>query len=286
MKRIQGWYGALGTGLSLLLLVCAPVTARDGLSLSAGAEYSSGDYGGTSSIDQLYVPLTARYRSGRWGLRLTVPFLSVSAPPGTLIIDSGGMGTGTGTGMTTALGGVTGSRTGGGEVLPGAGSSTTQSGLGDVIAGATLYDVVNSAALNTAIDLTGKIKFGTADYDKGLGTGENDYAVQADAYSYLGRLTTIVEGGYRLRGDPPGYDLNNTAYGAVGGSWHMHPDLRAGLIYQASQAPIDGGSGAREATLFVTRDLSARHRFTAYVLKGFSDGSPDWGAGLLFTASL
>jgi len=272
-------------GLSLLLLVCVPATARQGPSLSAGAEYSSGDYGGSSSIDQLYVPLTARYRSGRWGLRLTVPFLSVSAPPGTLVIDGGGMGTGTGTGTITGTTTGMGSGTGGGAVLPGAGSSTTQSGLGDVIAGATLYDVVNSASLGTAVDLTGKVKFGTADYAKGLGTGETDYALQADAYTYLGRLTTILEGGYRVRGDPPGLDLNNTAYGALGGSWRLRSGLRAGLLYQLSQAPIDGGSGAREATLFVTRELSAQHRFTGYLLKGFSDGSPDWGAGLLLTAS-
>ena len=35
------------------------------------------------------------------------------------------------------------------------------------------------------IDLTGKVKFGTADENKGLGTGENDYAVQADWGSKL-----------------------------------------------------------------------------------------------------
>lgn len=275
MKVCAGYRAALAAGaIAVLMLGAAPVAARDGLSLSAGAEYTSGDYGGSSSIDQLYVPLTARYRSGRYGFRLTLPFLSVSAPPGTVIID----------GSSHAMGG--GGGTGTGTVLPGQGATSTQSGLGDIILGGTLYDALRSKALHTAVDVTGKIKFGTADYDKGLGTGENDYSLQGDAYTYLGPLTTIVEGGYRLRGSPPGLSLNDTAFGALGAAWRYSPDASIGLLYQVSQAAINGDPAPREADLFLTRKLSPRHRITGYVLTGLSDASPDWGLGISFTSYL
>ena len=59
------------------------------LRLSTGIEYSSGRYGGSDDIEELYVPFTLRAGFERIGLRLTVPWLSVTAPEDTVITDPG-----------------------------------------------------------------------------------------------------------------------------------------------------------------------------------------------------
>ena len=100
-------------------------------------------------------------------LRLTVPYLNVRAPEGTIITGPGG------------------------EPIPGEGPMTTNSGIGDVIAGITLYDVLSNRRLGFAMDLSAKVKLGTADETKGLGTGENDYTVQANFLKFLDKITLI-----------------------------------------------------------------------------------------------
>ncbi len=50
-----------------------------------GTEYTTGDYGGTSSVDEIYVPMTGSWDNGLIGLRLSVPWATVRAPEGTLI---------------------------------------------------------------------------------------------------------------------------------------------------------------------------------------------------------
>ena len=113
-------------------------------SLGVGAEYTTGDYGGDESVDEFYLPVTATVDFARVGLRLTVPFLSVRAPEFTTITGPDG------------------------QPVIGEGPTTTESGLGDVLASITVFDVLSAGGGDFALDLTGKVKFGTADVDKGL----------------------------------------------------------------------------------------------------------------------
>jgi hypothetical protein len=46
------------------------------------------------------------------------------------------------------------------------------------------------------------------------------------------------------------------------------------------QAAIDGNDPKREVSLILDHWLNDQKRISGYVLKGFSDASPDWGAGL------
>ena len=122
--------------------------------LSAGYQYTSGDYGGSQTITKTYVPVTGAYRSRSVAIRLTVPYVSVTGP-------------------ATIIGDTTG------EFALGPGG--THSGLGDVLFSGTIYDLAHSEAARLHLDLTATVKFGTAHASEGLGTGENDYAVQLDA---------------------------------------------------------------------------------------------------------
>lgn len=248
----------------LAMLQSATAAAQDDdprITLSTGVDITSGTYGGDADIDDTYVPFTATVDYGHIEYRLTVPYLSVSAPEGT-IFDPGG------------------------EPLPGSGATITESGLGDVIGSVTVYDVIYSRQLGFAMDLTGKVKFATADENKGLGTGESDYSVQADFYKFAGQFTLLGSIGYKVRGDPTGVDLNNVVMASAGGTYKFTPEVRGGLIFDYRESAIDGGDAIQELSGFVSRRFSENWRIQLFVLTGFSDSSPDWGAGLRIKRAL
>ena len=223
--------------------------------LSMGTEFTSGTYGGDVDIEDTYVPFTVVADYGNVAFRLALPYLSVSAPAGT-IFDPGG------------------------EPLPGSGAMTTESGLGDVIGSVTFFDVISSERLGIAMDLTGKVKFGTADENKGLGTGENDYTVQADLYKFVDKFTWLGSVGYKVRGDPAAVDFDNVLLASLGGVYKFTPDVKAGLFLDYRESAISGSDSIQELSAFVSRRLGEDWKIQFFALTGFTDSSPDWGAGM------
>jgi hypothetical protein len=213
---------------------------------STGIEYSSGTYGGEEDIEELYVPVTMRLDQGRWGLRLTVPYIRVN------------------------------------ETV----SMPSESGLGDVIAGVTMYDVYVNKHSDFFVDLTGRVKFGTADVEKGLGTGENDYTLQASAYKYLSYVTLQGVAGYRFRGEPEGYSLNDVALASLGGVFGPAPATSLGLFYDFRESALAGADDIHEVSGFVSHRFNDSWRMEFYVFTGFGDSSADRGGGLLVTTDL
>lgn len=134
-----------------------------GLTLSTGLDYSTGKYGSASDTEIWYLPLIGKFETGP--LKLTVPYIRITGP---------------------------GNVVGGAEDIiqlrqTGAATRHTASGLGDVVAAAS-YSVYENRPAGLLVDVTGKIKFGTADETKGLGTGENDYAIQGDVTKGFGKF--------------------------------------------------------------------------------------------------
>jgi hypothetical protein len=251
-----------------ILLAASGLTAPAGtraegarFSVDAGAEYTTGDYGGDKSVDELYLPLTATLDLDRVALHLTVPFISVRAPEMTVIDGPDG------------------------QPIVGEGPMVTSSGIGDVQAAVTVYDVLVSKGGDFALDLTGKIKFGTADADAGLGTGEQDYALQADWFRFFPRFTAMGTAGYFLRGDPAGYDLNDTFYASLGGSYALRDRLSCGAFYDYRESSVQDSDAAQELSGWVSTGIGKRGRAEFYVIAGIGDSSPDWGAGLSFRAT-
>ncbi len=228
----------------------------DGFSLTTGADYSTGKYGGTSSTDILYVPLTGAYEMDKWLFKVTVPYIMITGP--------GNVVRGVGRIKNKA-----------------AGRRTTQSGLGDVVAGVTrnLIDVTSSGTL---VDLTGKIKFGTADAGKALGTGENDYGAQIDLTQRVtAALSAFGTFGYKIIGSPSGAQLSNVFYGEAGAAVKLSEGSRLGAIFHASQAPSPVSGPERDVTAYLTQQLSERWKLQIYGDHGFANGSPDWGGGAM-----
>src|SRR6266481_206280 len=103
-----------------LLAFAQGALAADGgeLSLGVGFNYSSGEYGTSTTTEILSVPIIARYDRGPWIFKLTVPYLSISG----------------GTSVVPGIGRVTSTkprRRGGGD------SEATATGFGDIVASVT-----------------------------------------------------------------------------------------------------------------------------------------------------
>jgi hypothetical protein len=227
--------------------------------LGAGAEYTTGDYGGDESVDEFYLPITATLDLERVSFRLTVPYLSVRAPE-----------------LTT----ITGPD---GQPVVGEGPRVTESGIGDVLAAVTLFDALSSSSGDLAMDVTGKVKFGTADVDQGLGTGEQDYSLQADVYRFFEQATVMGTLGYALRGDPADYDLSDTFFASVGTSYAIADGMRIGAFFDFREASVPDSDDLQELSAWISTRLGENGRAQFYVLGGLGDSSPDWGAGLSFS---
>jgi len=246
--------------LFALLTLCNTSILADNstLKLSTGAEYITGDFGGAEPVEQLYIPVTTRYTTKRYSFRLTVPYIRLTAPTGTVQSD--------------------------GTIIPGTGPIVTESGMGDVVAGVTYRDAFNSeVASDVAIDFTAKVKFGTADADKGLGSGENDYTIQTDLYKFFDRMMLFGILGYKFRGDPPGVDLNNSLIAFVGGNYRLTPAYRTGVDLYYQEALFSGADDQVELSAFLGYNLSKTQYLRSYLIKGFGDASPDWGVGVYIT---
>jgi len=239
-----------------LFTIAAPAQAEETrkFNLGIGMFYSTGNYGGTQSTDILYVPVTGKYQSNGWTLKLTVPYLRITGPGNVL----------NGVGLT------------GNPNVP---TRSTQAGLGDVLA-AVSHKVYDGGTAGFVVNLTGKIKFGTADSSKGLGTGQNDYALQLDLSKTMGNLTPFGSIGYKVYGSPAAYTLNNVFFGSLGIDYKFSHENNGGALLTLRQKALATGFPHREALLFVNHKFDKNWKTQGYVLRGFTNGSPRLGAGV------
>lgn len=254
---------------------CAYADDTGHVTASAGFDYTSGNYGTPYSTDIWDVPFSAGYEADRWSVKLTVPWVSISGAsdviPGIGRVKNNnphGRGHGQGNGN------------GGSTPVPPPVSETTgsASGLGDIVAQAT-YGLLRDDASQFGLDLTGKVKFGTASADKGLGTGKNDYGVNLDAYKGFGAWTVFGGAGYMKYGSSEYIVLHNGWNANVGASYKMDEADTVGAYFYYRQKISDFGYAQRELTGYWNHRFGSAWRLQAYVLGGFSDGSPDWGVG-------
>lgn len=258
MRRTPLHLPLLGASLAAWLPLTA--AAEGTLTASAGIDFSSGKYGRSDHTETLYLPFALKYESDPFVLRLTVPYLVTRGPASV-----------SGRGSERFDLGRTGS------------SGREVEGLGDVVLGGTWTVVERGAWI---VDLGGKIKFGTADEQKGLGSGKNDYALQTDLYRVLGQGHTLfATAGARKMGDPAGVDLRDPLYGSLGWSYRHSPETSLGLSYDYRQKLQSAGHEVSEATLFLISKLGDGLKLQTYLVRGLSAGSPDLGGGVMLSVS-
>lgn len=227
------------------------------LSVETGASYTTGKYGGARSTSMTYVPFTAKYRVESWTLKLTVPYLRITGPASAINMLNGVNLTGTAA-----------------DAAP-----VTRSGLGDVQASATRI-AYNGGESGLVVNVTGKVKLGTASSSEGLGTGKNDYSVQSELFRVKERVTTFGTLGYRVYGSPAGYSLRNVFYGSLGGSYKLDQELQGGVLLNLGQKATATGSQRMESIFFLNRKIDEAWKAQGYVLKGYTNAVPDWGVGV------
>jgi hypothetical protein len=189
-------------------------------------------------------------------VKLTIPYIRLKGP-GNVTPDLGPIGQGTG---TTKI--------------------ETQSGLGDIVASGG-RDFYRNRQTGLILGATAKIKLGTASQAKGLGTGKNDYYLQLDATQPYGDFTPFASLGYRVVGNPSGYDLHNVYYGSIGSTYRLNPRDSIGASWDMREKINDSSSAAFELTAFYTHRIDAAWRAQAYAMTGFTDASPDFGLGAI-----
>lgn len=240
----------------LLSLACLPVRAQT-LSMSVGLDYSSGDYGGDDTTETWVIPLIAKYETGRLTLKASLPYIRTRGP---------GDVVGIGPDRVPA---------------PNAGEQTrTESGVGDLVVSAGYTLVQNSSLL---LEMIGKVKVPTADEDRGLGTGETDYSVQFDAATVVKGVTLFGTLGWKKYGDPAGTDYRDPIYASIGGGYRVVPSTFVGASYDWRDNVTRSGAEISEMTLFASHTLSTEWKIQGYLVKGFSDNSPELGGGVILT---
>ncbi len=250
-------FGVLAAMAAMPGSAFAATSAPSNFGISVGTEFSSGKYGGDRRVEDFYVPVKGWYRGDGYTLRLTVPYLSVTAPDGTLVVGPGG------------------------ELVPGDGPDITERGLGDVVLGLTVYDVWSTTDGSLALDVGGQVKFGTADETRFLGTGETDFTFQADLVKYLRGFTGLLSAGYVVRGDPDDFDLDNGFIAALGGLFGPAAGTRFGAFIEYQQAAYRFNDDRVEIAGVLGWPLG-KSQVQLSTSAGLTDSAPDWTVGLTF----
>lgn len=222
--------------------------------LTTGADYSRGDYGDTEDTEVWYVPVTGKAMYNNWTAKVTVPWLRIKGP---------GAVVGSGDGSVTSAGGA---------------AVTTEEGMGDVVA-ALMY-TFDFDEITTSLDVTGKIKFPTADEDKGLGTGETDYTLGAEVTKMIGKANVSAGLSRKFVGSNATLNLHDVWIASVGAGYKLTSDLDVGVSYDWRQS-ASNGEQPRDATLYASYKLTPKVNIQVYGVKGFSDASADAGGGLM-----
>ena len=263
------------SALALGLFSSAGLAAQ--LALGAGAEYTRGDYGTAESTSQWVVPVSAAVQAGRWQLGARVPFVSVE---GTVNSEVGGLGAHAG-----GAGAGSGSGAGSGTLRQRT-AVESQSGLGDTVLDASFTAV---KAERFELDVGAGAKLVTADRNDDLiTTGSADYFARLDAFALAGRANLTASLAWTRKGDIhvrddtgvwTSLDVDDPLAATAGASFPAGAPTRAGAELYWRQGLYAGADAATEARAFVTHRAGAlRVRF--YALAGFSDASPDFGAGV------
>jgi hypothetical protein len=87
--------------------------------------------------------------------------------------------------------------------------------------------------------------------------------------------------GYKIYNSPPGVNFDDVPYGEIGvASQKLNSEMTVGGMLDAAKSPDPAGAGRRELSVYVERKIVPGTKITVSALKGFSNGSPDFGAGI------
>jgi hypothetical protein len=246
--------------LIVILAVYHPLIAfsadTDTFKFISGIHYSTGKYGQKNSTDITSIPFIAKYEHDKFTYKVSVPWLRIV-----------GNGNVTGSDNLVVSNKTTATR-------------TSESGFGDVVTSVS-YSAIELPRSKFLLETTAKIKFGTASYSRGLGTGENDYTLQTDAYKTFDKATLMGTIGYKVLGDPNNINLNNVWYGSLGLAYKFNTENSAGAYLDLRQATSNTSTNLREYTVYHSYKINSNYKLQSYLIHGDTRSSTDWGGGMM-----
>jgi Putative MetA-pathway of phenol degradation len=266
-------YRGIAVGIALALLGATPALAENEPAvtedeyrwhLSTSFNYLKGDYGTDEDTEIMYVPFTFGVRLDRFRLNLTVPYVRQTTQ--NIVLTGGGVAAkkNRASPSTTTT------------------ESRTEDGLGDILLRAS-YIVLKERPLLPEIEPYLKIKFPTADEDRGLGTGEFDETIGVDfSKTILDRLAVYLTLAYTFIGSPSGEDFDNSFGWSIGAAYAVTPPFSIFAFLDGSTAIAPDQDNPLELRVGAEYRIIKALKLTGSVMKGLSDGSADWGvsAGL------
>jgi hypothetical protein len=238
-------------------LAALPSSAED-WKLSGSATFESGKYGTSTTIETLYVPATLKRYFDFGDFSLTVPYVMLRSNGIFTVVN------GTAFKVKKQVSQVTTT------------SHVTQnSGLGDIILAGDIY-ILKDEPFDFSV--LGKVKFPTANSNKGLGTGEFDEAVGAE----IGKALTptwrvFADTYYTFIGSPSGESLKNQFSVEAGVAHQLTRSLTVSLSYFEATPLISGNPDLREVSFNFEYAVIKEFHIFGGALAGFTKSSPDYG---------
>lgn len=223
-----------------------------------GVDFQEGDYLAGERVKVLAVRNIARLRAGRTTFSVSLPWQRMEAP-----------------GNVVGGGGVLGLPIIVDPTRPDA--REVRQGLGDLRLG---VDQSLPAVGGFELTLSGQVKLPTASAERGMGTGETDFAMGAELARSFGPLMPFVSIGFTIPGDPAAYELRNSLSAQAGVALRLGRDLRGNVSYGYAQSTSPLVPDEQQISTGLNANLSRTVSLGVYGNAGLSRGSPDVGAGV------
>jgi hypothetical protein len=237
------------------------------IELSTGSEYSSGDFGGNLKTSVWYTPFSARIATGNWSFRVTVPYLSITAPADVIVLladDPTVAGAGGGTTLPTTP----------------AAPNRTVSGIGDIPVAAT-YSFNHIGGSQVYADLGARVRFPTGDRASGIGVGATDYAFQTAVGIDLDAGGAYVSAGRRILGRVPGLERVDGWQAGAGASVDLGTHAVIGAYYDWRDASEKGFPEPREVGTYLSVRMSRAWKIRFDASTELAQGGRNYTVGMM-----
>lgn len=247
---LAGWAVRAVARTALVYFVAFAAAAQEfPWQVESSMTFDSGKYGTDQRTDLFYWPFTLKRYLSHGDVSLTVPYIDLNTEGGQTVID--------------------------GTVVQGRGSGG--SGLGDIILKGR-YNLVDQADQLPFVDLVARVKFPTADENKGLGTGEPDVGFGAElARRFMQDNMWFADFGYTFIGDPPAIDYDNRVSVELGLGHDFSPAMLGAVFFDYRSAISPTASDEHSLSFLANYKISRQTKAYAMFDLGLSDGAPDYG---------
>lgn len=226
--------------------------------LNSQASIFTGDYGDLNgkSTTVGYLTETVKYIGEEGEVSLSLPY----------VIRNGG-------GVTAGENVATSTRT-----IP-----KRADGIGDTVLKGKYY-WLEETDWRPIVDLIAKVKFPTANDDRGLGTGKYDFGLGTSFLKRFGKVIGLFDADLVLRQRPTDSSIKRARGDYSLGAGYLFTSKMSGYLFLDGSTKTSKTQKTSDSPLELILAGTYKHSkdlsFNGYALKGFTNGSPEFGGSL------